>query len=80
MFSDIYLCYKTNTFKYECKKFNNYEEADKYFTETFRYRNITGQNIESTMFPVCKFMPEFMKNIVIHNKLSNRIILLDIKN
>jgi hypothetical protein len=78
MYSDIYLCYKTNIFKYECKKFNNYEEADKYFNETYRHNS--NKNIESTMFPVCKFMPKFMKNIVIHNKLSKQFIKTEIIN
>jgi len=94
-FTDIYLCYRFNKYQeFKCKKFRNYEEADKYFHDNIKVNKVDNVNnvdnvdnvdkvdnmnnkessntdlIQSTMFPVCKFMPQFMKNMNIQTKLS----------
>ena len=79
-FTDIYLCYRFNKYQeFKCKKFRNYEEADKYFHDNIKVNKVDNMNnkessntdlIQSTMFPVCKFMPQFMKNMNIQTKLS----------
>lgn len=71
-YSDIYLCYKPNKYnkQFKCIKFNSYEDADQYYKE-----NHSGK--QSTLFPVYKYMPQFMKNMSIHYKLSKTFIHID---
>jgi hypothetical protein len=69
MFSTVFLCVKEkNKNNFTCKEFVDYPEADKYFNDT--YFN-TGIGCQSTMLPVCKFMPEIVRRHVLQYKLAN---------
>ncbi len=63
--TDVYLCYKKKG-KYDCKKFNNFLEANEYYHNN--YINLIIEN-SSTMIEVCKFNP--FKKQVLKYKLSN---------
>ena len=67
IFLNVILCVKkdNNSNTFICHKFNTFIEADKYFTSN--YSNV----INSTMIPICKFMPNFLEKKVLQYKLSN---------
>jgi hypothetical protein len=68
--SYIYLCIKHNKNYYECSKYDSYQIADKVFNEKYKYE----QNISSTMIPVCRFIPIYFHNYILHYKLSKIFI------
>ena len=83
IFSNVVLCVKkeNNISCFECHKFNTYLEADKYFKKNYiNMYNKTNQPtnqptnqqpiIFSTMFPICKFMPEFLEKRKIQYKTA----------
>ena len=61
MTNSVYLCVKNNINynNFNCYKFNNFIEADKYFIENF------NNNSLSTMIPVYKYLPLFIQKIII---------------
>jgi hypothetical protein len=68
---EVYLCVsvkenKNNKFlnKFTCKKFDTYEEADKYYKERYDVVNV------STMLTMCKFTPTCLKEQILNYKLS----------
>ena len=67
MFSTVFLCVKdVKRNKFTCKEFESFLEADKYFNDTYK-----DTSCQSTMTPVCKFMPTIVKRHVLQYKLSN---------
>ncbi len=63
---DVYLCINMeNTNKYNCKKFNDYLEANEYF------RFIDKSKIQhSTMIPVFMLLPNIIKKKYLTYELS----------
>jgi|LakMenEpi03Aug12_release.lakeMendotaPanAssembly.Ray.scaffolds.fasta_scaffold1942190_1 hypothetical protein len=63
---DVYLCINMeNTNKYNCKKFNDYLEANEYF------RLIDKSKIQhSTMIPVFMLLPNIIKKKYLTYELS----------
>ena len=70
MENSVYLCVKQNISynNFNCYKFNNFIEADKYFIENF------NNNSLSTMIPVYKYLPLFIQKIIIDYKLKNLFV------
>ena len=70
MSNSVYLCVKQNINynNFNCYKFNNFIEADKYFIENF------NNNSLSTMIPVYKYLPLFIQKIIIDYKLKNLFV------
>jgi|688.fasta_scaffold11994_1 hypothetical protein len=70
MENSVYLCVKQNINcnNFNCYKFNNFIEADKYFIENF------NNNSLSTMIPVYKYLPLFIQKIIIDYKLKNLFV------
>ena len=67
MFSTVFLCVKEkNKHNFKCKEFESFLEADKYFNDTYK-----DTSCQSTMTPVCKFMPAIAKRHVLQYKLAN---------
>ena len=62
--TDVYLCYKKRG-KYNCKRFDDFVKADKYFTDNFLF---LSDDLNSSLIPVCKFHP--FKKQVLRYKLS----------
>ncbi len=69
-YESIYLCLKTKDNEpFACKEFKSFEDASNwFFTNKIEFAH------ESTMIPICKFMPNFLKSKVLHKKLSERFI------
>jgi hypothetical protein len=67
-FSNVVLCVKKNDSidTFVCHKFNTFIEADKYFNSNYSNKDV----INSTMIPICKFMPIFLEKKIIQYKLS----------
>ena len=54
MFTSVYLCVKENNNRhYNCKKFKDFEQANRVFREYYDKKNISS----TTMIPVCNFNP-----------------------
>jgi Ethanolamine utilization protein EutJ (predicted chaperonin) len=67
MFSTVFLCVKDiKRNKFTCKEFESFLKADKYFNDTYK-----DTSCQSTMTPVCKFMPAIAKRHVLQYKLAN---------
>jgi len=68
-FSNVVLCVKKKDSidTFVCHKFNTFIEADKYFNNNYVNEDV----INSTMIPICKFMPNFLEKKVIQYKVSN---------
>ena len=71
---EVYLCVKDDSSlnslsKFNCKKFDTYEEADTY------YKNKYNHNLNlSTMIPMCKFTPKCLQEKILNYKLSKIFI------
>lgn len=63
-----YLCIYDNN-KFNCTKFNNFEDADNYYLKNY---NNTLQY--SSIIFICKYIPLFLHKYFIKNKLSNIFI------
>lgn len=67
---DVYLCVNNNMYggKYKCHRFNSFIEADS------KYRELRIKNqknfVSSTMIPVFKYIPEFIKTRYLQYKLA----------
>jgi hypothetical protein len=74
MTNSVYLCVKNknniNYNNFNCYKFNNFIEADKYFIENFNNNN----NSLSTMISVYKYLPSFIQKFIIDYKLKNLFV------
>jgi hypothetical protein len=57
----VYLCVKQNNSynNFNCYRFNNFIEADKYFIENF------NNNSLSTMIPIYKYLPLFIQHFIL---------------
>ena len=67
LYSDIILCIKQNKDIYfECKKFKTYEDADQYFQNNYNLNNIQ----HSTIVPLSKLWPNYLKEKIIRYKIS----------
>ncbi len=66
--SNVYLCVKRKHM-YECKKFDTYQEADRYY-----YNNNTYNSDSSALISVGKFVPKYFHNDILHYKLSDLLI------
>ena len=67
MFSTVFLCVKdAKHSKFTCKQFESFVEADQYFNNTYKDKDVV-----STMTPVCKFIPTIAKRHVLQYKLAN---------
>ena len=66
MSNSVYLCVKENYScnNFNCYKFNNFIEADKYF----------NNNSLSTMIPIYKYLPFFIQHFILDYKLKNLFI------
>ena len=62
----VFLCIKKDINRYDCKKFNNFLDANNYFIENYKDVIIT-----STMISVCKYLPLFIQKYILNNKLKN---------
>jgi hypothetical protein len=65
--TDVFLCVKTKLTLFECKKFNNFIDANNYFMNN--YNNNDKIDIVSTMISVNKYMPAFIQKILLEYKL-----------
>lgn len=76
-FFDVILCVKkTNkSDTFICHKFNTFSEADKYFHTNYLNKE---EVINSTMIPICKFMPNFLEKQVIQYKVSKIFNKIDL--
>ena len=64
-YSNVTLCYRNSQFgTFECREFSTFTEADKFALD----------NLNGKYFPVCKYVPNLLKNFIIHQKLSNTFI------
>jgi hypothetical protein len=68
MTNSVYLCVKNNI-NFNCYKFNNFIEADKYFIENFN-----NNNSLSTMISIYKYLPSFIQKFIIDYKLKNLFV------
>jgi hypothetical protein len=70
MSTSVYLCVKQNYScnNFNCYRFNNFIEADKYFIENF------NNNSLSTMIPIYKYLPLFIQQFILDYKLKNLFI------
>jgi hypothetical protein len=69
MFSTVFLCVKdARHSKFSCKQFESFLEADQYFNNTYN-----DKNVESTIVPVCKFIPAIAKRHFLQYKISNHV-------
>jgi hypothetical protein len=69
-------CYCDDSFNYnwKCKSFNNIEEASIYSFTKKKENNL------STIIPYSNFIPKFLYNIYIRNKLNNFLEINIIEN
>ena len=60
--SNVFLCV-SDGIKFECKQFNNFIEADNYFTDQLKY------DVKSTMIDRCKFYPDSLREKTLKREL-----------
>jgi hypothetical protein len=65
--SNVFLCI-SNGNKFECKQFENFIEADKYFRDHCNYG--TEYSIKSTMIDRCKFYPDSFRQKTLKKELQ----------
>jgi hypothetical protein len=70
--NSVYLCSsRKDTHNYTCKEFRNFIEASEYHLIN---NLVNNESPSSTMIEVPTYVPVFLKKMIIHYKLSNRII------
>lgn len=77
----VYLCTQ-EIGKIDCKRFDSFESADSYHTNTYKNRKTDeSQNVfptyntVSTMLPMCKYVPEFLDKPILKFKLANMMYI-----
>lgn len=85
-FSSVFLCYENSKdydlnqrHSFKCKEFNNYLEADYFFRNRLCNNNNSNSNAEEnlglhTMVCVPKLLPPFIKNSILHYKISKNFV------
>lgn len=66
---DIFLCVRTKLTLFECKKFKDFMEANKYFINKYNKNDEKDINIISTMIAVNKYFPLFIQKYILEYKL-----------
>jgi hypothetical protein len=61
----VYLCTQTSVWSYDCQMFNNFLEADEYYTQNYH-----DTRYKSTMLPICNYIPRFLHRPILNYKLG----------
>ena len=69
----VFLCIQKNINYFECRKFNDFVQADNYFIENYK-----NDNIVSTMISISKYLPLFIQNYIINYKLKELFVKSEI--
>ncbi len=70
-YNRVYLCvekshsYGDKIVGFDCKKFNSFETADKYFQNKYIQKDI-GRH---TMIPICRWIPQIFDKYILNKKL-----------
>jgi len=72
--NNYYLCNLENYHKYNCKVFQSFLEANDYHKINYRYKNNW-----STIISINKYIPLFIHKYILHYKLSNIFINVNIE-
>jgi hypothetical protein len=70
----VFLCIQKNINYFECRKFNDFIQANNYFIEKYKNDN----TVVSTMISVCKYLPLFIQNYIINYKLKQLFVKSEI--
>ena len=70
----VFLCIQKNINYFECRKFNDFIQANNYFIEKYKNDN----TVVSTMISISKYLPLFIQNYIINYKLKELFVKSEI--
>lgn len=82
-YSKVYLCIKPldkmefMSLDFTCMAFDTYREADDYYDKHYKNNDIKIE--QSTLMPVCKYIPSHLHPFILNYKLAKLFINAEIK-